>query len=270
MSSISSASKKQPARQYVSAAPFHNDLFSYTTSYNAFTNVTTGTLSAPIAGANSSTCPAGRILRESGKKLYPGSHVGVTTYMVGVIDSASGLAGYIDPNSPVFAVSNNEIPVFFANGVDPGPGGLEDEGQPVYTNGPIVTAGNATIGGNEVVTGTTVSKGQIRCVGATGARVEINGASSTNINIDVGLRPFVYITGNANNTITCSNINFGDHLILQFGGSGGSPGTATFSSGFAVSSTTMAKGASIIHFICDGVHMVELSRTTWENVFDLA
>ena len=120
------------------------------------------------------------------------------------------------------------------------------------------------------MTGTTVSKGQIRCVGATGARVEINGASSTNINIDVGLRPFVYITGNANNTITCSNINFGDHLILQFGGSGGSPGTATFSSGFAVSSTTMAKGASIIHFICDGVHMVELSRTTWGNVFDLA
>jgi hypothetical protein len=104
-------------------------------------------------------------------------------------------------------------------------------------------------------------------VGATGARVELDGSGSSNINIDVGLRPFVLINGNGNHTVTCSNINFGDHLILQFGGTGG---TVTFSSGFAVSSDTMSKNGTIIHFICDGAHMIELSRSTWgEHIHNL-
>jgi hypothetical protein len=60
-----SSYSKQPARQYVAASPFHNDLFSYTVTTNQQTYVKTGTLAAPITGANATTCPAGRILRES-------------------------------------------------------------------------------------------------------------------------------------------------------------------------------------------------------------
>jgi hypothetical protein len=105
-------------------------------------------------------------------------------------------------------------------------------------------------------------------VGATGARVELDGSGTSNINVDVSLRPFVLINGNGNHTVTCSNINFGDHLILQFSGASG---TVTFSSGFAVSSDTMSKVGTIIHFICDGAHMIELSRSTWgAHVHDLA
>ena len=252
MSSISASSKKQPARQYVAAVPFHNDFFSYTTSYNAATDVTTGTLSAPIAGASASTCPAGRILRESGKKLYPDTHAGVSTYMVGVIDSVTFLAGFIDPDSPVFAVSNNDVPAFFANGVDPGPGGLVDAGQPVYTNGSIRAAGNAVVGG------TIVANGQIRSVGALGARPPTI-AGSGSVDIDVSQTPFVFIGANGDNTLTCSHFNFGDRLVIQMSATG----AVTFSTGFAVYADTISKIGTIVSFICDGAHMIELSRSTW-------
>jgi len=265
MSSIRSNPSKQAARQYVAASAFHNDFFSYTVSKNVYTNVTTGTLASPIAGANSSTCPAGRILRESGKKLYPGAHPGVSTYMVGVIDSVTFLAGYIDPNSPIFAVSNNDIPAFYANGVDPGPGGLADEGQPVFTNGRIVAAGDAVIGGNESVTGTIVANGQIRCMGASGMRVAVDG-TQTNIVIDARQGSFVFISGNGNNTLTVTNFSFGDRLFIQLSGTG----TVRFSTGFGTADDTMTtpitKNSMMFSFICDGAHMLQNAESSWGYV----
>jgi hypothetical protein len=268
MSSVRSSASKQAARQYVAASVFHNDFFSYTVSKNVFTNVTTGILAAPIAGANALNCPAGRILRESGKKLYPGVHPGVSTYMVGVIDSVTFLAGYIDPNSPIFAVSNNDIPAVFANGVDPGPGGLADEGQPVFTNGRIVAAGDAVIGGNalisgnESVTGTIVANGQIRCVGPTGARVAVNGAQA-NIAIDARQGSFVFISGDGDNTLTVTNFSFGDRLFIQLVGTG----TVRFSTGFGTAADTMttpiAKNSMMFSFVCDGAHMLQNAQSSW-------
>jgi hypothetical protein len=244
MSSVKSSSAKQAARQYVSTVPFHNDLFSYATSYNASTGITSGAISAPIAGANASTCPAGRILRENGKKLYVGAHPGVPTYMVGVFDSASMLSGYIDPNSPVFAVSNNQIPGFYANGVDPGVGGMVDAGQPVYTNGVVV------------------AKGQIRNVGPAGERVALNGAQA-NIAIDARTGPFIFISGNGNNTLTVNNFNFGDRLYIQMSGTG----NVTFSTGFGVSTNNVTKNSMMFTFVCDGAHMLEQSRANWALVY---
>jgi len=219
-------------------------LFSYTTSYNPQTTQTTGVLSAPVAGANASVCPAGRILRENGKKLYPNAHPGVNTYMVGVFDSISFLSGFIDPDSPVFAVANNQIPAGYATGVDPGPGGMIDAGQPVYTNGVIV------------------SKGQMRNIGATGVRTPINGAQA-NITIDASMGSFVFISGNGNNTLSVTNFNFGDRLFIQTSGTG----NVTFSTGFAVSTITAVKDSMMFTFICDGAHMLEQSRASWTNIF---
>ena len=195
MSSIKSSASKQPAKQYVAAVPFNANFFSYTITTDPSTYVKTGTLAA-IAGATATTCPAGRILRESGQKLYPGVHPNITTYMVGVIDSITFLTGYIDPNSPVFATHSANVPSFFANSVDP-VGGLLDEGSAVYTNG-IISA-----------------HGQIRCVGATGVRVTLNGTGTVTIPIDVSQGSFVYISGNGNNTLTCTNFIFGDRLFIQ-------------------------------------------------------
>jgi hypothetical protein len=193
MSSVQSALAAQPKRQYVSSAAFNRNIFSYTLSTNPATNVTTGDLSANIVGANSTTCPAGRILRESGLKLYPGVNNGVNTYMVGVVDTVTLLAGYIDPNSPVFAVYSNQLPFMppygtNPNGVDPGPQGLPDEGPPVYTNGDVIcVSGNIVAQTGSITSATDVNAGRnVNVIGDVSANSFIRSASyvqTTKVNI---------------------------------------------------------------------------------------
>jgi hypothetical protein len=125
-------------------AAFNNDFFAYTTGRDASYAVT-GTLVA-VTGATAANCPAGRILRETGRKMYPGNaYPGVSTYMVSVYDDQSLLGGFIDPNSPVFAVSNSDKPSYLANPTNPRTGGLADAGQPVYTNGGVTMTGGSLI-----------------------------------------------------------------------------------------------------------------------------
>jgi hypothetical protein len=130
--------KEVPLKSYVAAAPFHNDFFTYTITTDRNTFKKTGALAANVPGATATTCPAGRILRENGRKLFPGAHDGVTTLMVGVFDNQSMLSGFIDPNSPEFAVYNTDRPNYLVDAVDPA-GGLTDQGPPVKTNGQVVT-----------------------------------------------------------------------------------------------------------------------------------
>jgi len=115
-------------------------MFLYTVSTNSVTledNI--GVLT--VIGATPATCPAGRILRENGQKLYPsGANPGISTFMVGVFDIVTSLTGYIDPNSPVYAVYSTDLPSFYANGQNPNPNGPADAGPPVYTNGTVVAS----------------------------------------------------------------------------------------------------------------------------------
>lgn len=135
-------------RSYISVAPFNRDFFAYTPTYTA-RNMFTYAITS-VSGANAGNCPTGRVLREKGKKLYPGADEGVSTYMVAVYDAISGLSGFIDPNSPIFAPYNSDKPNTIADGIDPGPGGLTDLGAPVYTNGPVISV-SGYIAGNAVV-----------------------------------------------------------------------------------------------------------------------
>jgi len=94
-------------------------------------------------------CPKGRILRENGRKLYPGANPNVNAYFVGVYDSVTFLSGFINPNESVFAVFNSDKPVHLADNHYPFDGlsddGAESEadayelGAPVYTKGVIET-----------------------------------------------------------------------------------------------------------------------------------
>jgi hypothetical protein len=79
------------------------------------------------------TCPAGRVLRENGRKLFPDANPDVTQYLVGVYDSQSLLSGFINPNDSVFAVYNTDRPNFIPDNND----GLE--GPPILTTGNIVS-----------------------------------------------------------------------------------------------------------------------------------
>ena len=126
-------------RSFLSTAVFSDYFFSYTN---------TGSTSIPNwqlvqLTYDTSKCPAGRVLRENGRKLYPGPNANVTKYYVGVFDSKTFLNGFIDPNAKVFTDYNNDKPIYVDDACsDDGSDDctvLGDFGEPVYTNGIIAT-----------------------------------------------------------------------------------------------------------------------------------
>jgi hypothetical protein len=164
-------------------------LYTYTVSVNPTTFVRTGTLAANVTGATASSCPANRILRENGKRLYPDANPQISTLLVGVYDAVSGLSGFIDPNGPKFAVYNSDKANYMINGVDPATG-LTDQGQPVYTRG-SVTAG----------TGILTSTGQIRCSAVTSLGTITATSGSPTVDIDPSLgQVFTLTVSNASGT----------------------------------------------------------------------
>lgn len=144
-------------RSYITLGAFQNDFFTYTTRVENFNTV--GTLT-PVGGSG---CPKGRFLYENGRKLYPGTHPSITTYMVGVYDPVSFLSGFIDPNSKLFAPMNTDksyvaqvtdaaAGIF---GISPSSGVERDQGPGVLTLANSQFGANVDISGNLVVLGTT-------------------------------------------------------------------------------------------------------------------
>jgi hypothetical protein len=108
--------KEVGALSYISTDAFDDNFWTYTvTNGPAPQFERRGTL-VVVAGATPTNCPAGTVLRENGKKLYPGVHVGVKTYMVGVYcyhdKSKEKFTGFINPNDPMFAPYNSDRPHF--------------------------------------------------------------------------------------------------------------------------------------------------------------
>lgn len=145
-----------PRRSYLSVSHFENDFFTHNVSLNKSFQ-TVGALTT-VTGATAANCPKNRVLRENGRKLYPGANPGVTVYMVGVYDAVTELSGFIDPNSPVFTVLNTDKPNYLADSTDPGVGGLVDKANPVFTNSTVEALGNiTTTSGNVNVTSGNVN-----------------------------------------------------------------------------------------------------------------
>ena len=95
-------------RDFWSIAPYHNDIFSYTSSTvniakskKSTIHRTIGRLSL-LADATAAKCPQGNLLIETGKKLYPLRNPGITRPMVSVIDLTNNRHGYIYPDSSIF------------------------------------------------------------------------------------------------------------------------------------------------------------------------
>ena len=138
--------KNSPRREYIATAAFNNDFYTYTTTLNPTTFVTTGALS-PVT-TNAAQTPAGRTLRENGRKLYPGANPGITTYMVGVYDDQTGLKGYINPNSAVFAIFNTDKPTYLTDGseISGGTYSGQNQGNSLYTRGTVTAGASVTAG----------------------------------------------------------------------------------------------------------------------------
>ena len=154
---FNSASSK---RSYISTSAFNGIIYSYTTTLNTTNFKQEGRLAALTALPSGTTitaanCPAGRILRETGRKLYPGANPGLVlgdSYQgtavtnnnlnkmwVLVFDSVTGLRGYIDPNAPQFAVYNNDRNPAFVDVAETAGGAPTRLGQPVFTSGNIIS-----------------------------------------------------------------------------------------------------------------------------------
>ena len=264
MATITSANnnsyKNSPRRSYISVAAFNADFFTYTTSMDA-NYVTQGTLTA-VSGATAANCPKGRVLRENGRKLYPSANPGVTTYLVGVFDDKTFLNGFIDPNSPVFALYNTDKPVYMENGIDPGPGGLTDKGAPVFTNS-IVEAGTTITAG----TGVIATTGQIR-VSTIPSTITISGVSGTGtLNASLGQLFYVELTGSGSPVLDATATPpVGAVVYVRIYNSTGSSLTLTLGANIReiASPSGLASAAGktyIITFISNGTDLLEVSRT---------
>jgi hypothetical protein len=107
--------RQQPNKALISTKVFNAEFFSYSTYVDSSFN-TRGTLAVNSA-ATAALCPAGRILHANGKFLNTGVNPDVTKYYMGVLDSVTGLNGYIDPASATFANYDVNLPVQYDGGV---------------------------------------------------------------------------------------------------------------------------------------------------------
>jgi len=146
-------------KSYISLYPFQNDFFRYTIQVTGSDSISTGVLT-PIGGTN---CPKGRFLYETGRKLFPGVHPNINTYMVSVYDPVSILNGFIDPNSKVFSPMNTDKPysaqilnnINGIYGINPNGNTESDKGPGVFTLANSEFGANVEIGGNLTVDGNT-------------------------------------------------------------------------------------------------------------------
>ena len=249
-----------PRRQYIATESFVNDFFTYTTSTDA-NGLTTGSLTQ-VSGATTAACPAGRVLRDNGKRLYPDAHPNVAYPMIGVFDSQTFLSGFINPNSPIFAMFNSDKPYFTdTNGgfdLNLSSNGLANEGLAVLTNGNVIAGKQvfsdkrfSTTGAAVATTGfptastINVAEGQLFYVVNPTGDLVLNARNSSTI----GTHAYVFLS----NATLGSSINFGT----------GFRATALLSSG-AIMNNISSLGAgkvNTIHFMGDGFGMTEVSRT---------
>jgi hypothetical protein len=254
-----------PRRQYIATESFVNDFFTYTTTTDA-NGLTTGALTQ-VSGATAATCPAGRVLRDNGKRLYPSAHPNVTYPMIGVFDPQTFLNGFINPNSPIFAMFNSDKQYFVDNlgdgknagfDINLSSTGLANEGNAVFTNGNVIAGKQvyadkrfSTTGAAVATTGfptastINVAAGQVFYVVNPAADLVINAINCSTI----GTHAYIFLS----NATLGSSINFGT----------GFRATALLSSGSVMNNlSSLGPGkVNTIHFMGDGFGMTEVSRT---------
>jgi hypothetical protein len=150
MSSVLPGGIHSSKRSYITTGLPATHIYKYGKTYNAGKYTWNGSLTVvdmtvqPFIPYNA----AGVVLKENGKKLYPGANPGIDRYMVGVfidgllpVDDDTPLPSlFIDPNCSVFAVFNGDKSAFLPRATDDhATPASADMGAPVYTVGDITT-----------------------------------------------------------------------------------------------------------------------------------
>jgi hypothetical protein len=274
MSSIKGQSTYDNTRHlnYISTAPYGDNIFAYTTSVNSvFTTVGQIQSLLNLGTVSAGTAPAGRILRTNGRKLFPGANpctsiittadgtVSVTqirSQMVGVIDVVSGLSGFIDPNDSLFAIYNVDKAIDYPN--DGGtPGNAQHKGPSLYTAGNVVADGSVTAGG------------QIRS-NTTTALTTVTATATNTINPSLGqlfTQIITFTTGSQVLTIASSAAPLAGsvvYLVISTSASHTTAGTVSAGSNVKMPSMTIATTASKVYgitFVSDGTNLVAVGIT---------
>ena len=250
-----------PRRNYITTSAFNNDFYLYTVTRNPTTYVQTGTLSA-VANATAANCPANRILRENGRRLYKDANPGISTLLVGVYDAVSGLSGLIDPNSARFAVYNGDKSVFQDNGVDPN-GGLADQGPPIYTRGTVTALGGFT---GPVRNTTSTALTSITTNGAQTAQ-SLDLSLGNVFTFTVSSSSTAAITLTPSNLTTATTSSVGQTITLIISATTVQNTTITFGTGFVKTGTLVVTAGGggtqyyVVTFTSDGTRVYEQSRT---------
>lgn len=162
-------------RSYVTTSAFNGSIYTYQQALNPTTLRNEGRLVAITASPTGTTlsvsnCPAGRVLRENGRKLYPGVNpglavgdtyqgatVGTTTtnhFWVGVFDAITGVKGFINPNSSLFTVFNSDKSLEFVD-QDETAAGLVSR-TTFATGTATLTAGTVTVTSNAITSNSKI------------------------------------------------------------------------------------------------------------------
>ena len=227
---------RRPDTQYLSTRPFNDAFYSYDEIQGL----------QPVLGANAPQCPAGRILKENGKKLYPGVNPGVKTVLTGVIDGVTLLKGFIDANSAVFTLYSTKTDPTQPDGLDYTP-----RGQPLQTGVPHKGQSVYTLG--DVVAG-----GQFYPISA----VPLTPASVINADFSASTYYTLEMTQNTRLNALVVPPNQGTMIYLAFTGTGAT--TMTFGNNFELNlpPITPAAGKRVtVEFISDGSVLCSLSQT---------
>ena len=238
--------KEVSSKSYISTDVYNGNFFTYSITTGPSPQFKkTGALVA-VAGATSLNCPAGNILRENGKKLFPDAYDGVHTYMVGVFDILNNFSGFINPNDPVFAPFNGDRPNYLKDSVN---SVAKNLGSSVLTQGSVMCSGDV------------VSSGQIRCQDLTILET-VNGTPNTST-LNVSLGQVFILSTTKDVTIVPTNMSTGAHVYIVVVGGGAH--TVTFGTGMQGMGTlalTATGKVRTIHFICTSdAAMFELGRT---------
>ena len=304
---LNSSSSK---RSYITTAPFNASIYSYSTRLNASAFKNEGKLSVvstlPSGEALSTTnCPAGRILRETGRKLYPGANPGLqvgdvyngaivgtsaTQHLwVYVYDIVTGLRGYIDPNATIFAVYNSDRNNAFVDLGEQTGGAPTRLGQPVYTGGNVIANGIISAGtsvyasttmvaGTSISAGTNISSGTFMTAG-TSISAGTNISSGTFMTVGTSLSVGTNISSGTSIT-AATTMTAQKYLTLPVGsgtGSVGSPltassGSASFNGGNPGSQrvyTTQATGSSAVFITVNNVGARAVSAVPGSGFIDV-
>jgi len=230
--------KELGSKSYISTDEFNLNFYTYAmVTGPAPVFLQTGRLTV-VSGATSLNCPAGRILRENGKKLYPGANSGVLTYMVGVFDMLSGLKGYINPNDPMFAPYNSDRPLYQLDSVYTGNGVTKNLGPSVLTLGNIANSGDIHSASNIVADGNIT----------VGARLIMNSGNTGSVSMTAGA-----VVGSFRKlTVSAANCRSTSKIMLTYAGQN-APGflsaEAMTNGSFQIVSSSTTDGGQVMYLI---------------------